>query len=125
MQEVAYKVQEGDLLCVGDKWLLQRSERQPTTIPKPANPVIASSAPLESSLIVFENEHVLVLDKPSGMPCQLGTGIDPKKTPSVIMLVHAYLKEQGNDESERGYLVHRLDQVTSGLMCVAKSKKMA
>jgi len=47
------------------------------------------------------------------------------KTPTVIMLVQAYLKEQGSDDESRGYLVHRLDQVTSGLMCVAKTRKMA
>jgi len=51
----------------------------------------------------------------------------PDKTPSLDILVRAYmLKENGGEvRNKEGYLVHRLDKYTSGLMCVAKTKEMA
>jgi 23S rRNA-/tRNA-specific pseudouridylate synthase len=61
------------------------------------------------------------------MACQQGEGMTPDKTPSLDILVRAYmLKENGGEvRNKEGYLVHRLDKYTSGLMCVAKTKEMA
>lgn len=74
-------------------------------------------------MVVYENESVLVIDKPCGVPSQMGTGLGVHKNPSVDVLAKAYL---GGEESEvTPYLVHRLDRATSGLMCLAKSKDMA
>jgi 23S rRNA pseudouridine955/2504/2580 synthase len=67
-------------------------------------------------MIVFENDHVIIINKPAGIPCQQGTGV---KDASIDQLLNKYLK------GEQGYLVHRLDQVTTGLMCCGKTKEMA
>jgi 23S rRNA-/tRNA-specific pseudouridylate synthase len=55
-------------------------------------------------MLVFENEHVMVIDKPCGIPTQMGTGLDVKKITSVDLLANAYMKGTGE-----AYLVHRLD----------------
>ena len=50
----------------------------------------------------------------------MGTGLDANKNgASVDMLSRAYMADK------ESFLVHRLDRVTSGLMCLAKSKEMA
>jgi len=125
MKEVGYKLTEGDMLCVTDRLMQsqknfdeQKAEaKAQTKAPKPA----AVKSALNPELIVFENDHVIVIDKPNGMPCQQGTGL--AKTPSLDELATAYLAKK--DESKQAYLVHRLDQFTSGLVVVAKSREMA
>ena len=72
-------------------------------------------------MIVFENDDVVVINKPCGVPSQMGSQIDPNKTPSIDWLAKAYLSNNDQDP----YLVHRLDKSTSGLMCLAKNRDMA
>ena len=42
-------------------------------------------------MLEFENENVLVINKPCGVPSQMGSGLDPKRTASVDLLAKAYL----------------------------------
>ena len=72
-------------------------------------------------MLVYENDCVMVIDKPCGTPSQMGTGLDPKRTASVDILAKAYLEPSGKSP----YLIHRLDQSTSGLICLAKDHSMA
>lgn len=65
-----------------------------------------------SSHIVFENADLLILDKPSGLPCH--ATVD-----NVRENVLALLKSQVNSEL---LLTHRLDVATSGLLVFAKNK---
>ena len=67
-------------------------------------------------MIVFENDHLIVIDKPCGYPCQSGSGL--AKTPTIDALGNAYCQSEA-------FLVHRLDMAASGLMCLAKSHSMA
>ena len=73
-------------------------------------------------MILFENEHVMIIDKPTGVPCQQGTGLNVHGNPSIDVLANAYLS---NSEGAEGFLVHRLDMAASGLMCLAKTHRMA
>jgi 23S rRNA pseudouridine1911/1915/1917 synthase len=70
--------------------------------------------------ILFEDEHVLVVDKPRGMTVHPGHGRNRGT------LVHALLAHtptlSGTAGSHRPGIVHRLDRDTSGLMVVAKSE---
>ncbi len=69
--------------------------------------------------IVFEDEHVLVVNKAAGMVVHPGPGHETGT------LVHALLWHCRNLSGIGGYLrpgiVHRLDAGTSGLLAVAKS----
>jgi 23S rRNA pseudouridine1911/1915/1917 synthase len=68
--------------------------------------------------IVFENEHVLVLEKPAGMVVHPAPG---HFTGTLVNgLVH-YLPDLQIAGSNRPGIVHRLDKDTSGLMVVAKT----
>ena len=68
-------------------------------------------------MILFEDKHILVLNKPYGLAVQGGSGM----TRHVDGMLEAMADEQG----ERPRLVHRLDRDTSGVLLVAKSRKIA
>lgn len=67
--------------------------------------------------IVFENESLLVVEKPAGIPSQ--TTVDPRR-PSAESLAQAHI---GGEAS--CFLVHRLDADTTGLLVFTKSKAAA
>ena len=76
-----------------------------------------SSAPEDIALdIVHEDEHLLVLNKPSGLVVHPGAG-NPAGTLLNALLHH----DPKLAELPRAGIVHRLDKDTSGLMVVAKT----
>ncbi|MDQ3237600.1 MAG: RluA family pseudouridine synthase [Actinomycetota bacterium] len=68
--------------------------------------------------IVFEDEYLIVVDKPAGLVVHPGAG-NPSGT-----LVNALLDRgiAGGEDRIRPGIVHRLDRDTSGLMVVAKGE---
>jgi 23S rRNA pseudouridine1911/1915/1917 synthase len=69
--------------------------------------------------IAYEDEHLLVVDKPAGLV------VHPAPGHATGTLVHGLLAYDvaGGDE-ERPGIVHRLDRHTSGLMVVARSPQV-
>lgn len=84
----------------------------------PAEP--STLVPIDIPLnIVFEDDDILIIDKPAGLTVHPGAGN------SYITLANALLSYCGNSLSGIGGvmrpgIVHRLDKDTSGLMVVAK-----
>jgi len=70
--------------------------------------------------IVFEDEHLIVLDKPAGMVVHPAAG-NPDGTLVNALLFHCGEQLSGIGGVRRPGIVHRLDKETSGLMVVAKS----
>jgi 23S rRNA pseudouridine1911/1915/1917 synthase len=95
----AYRVEEGEEV-----------ELEP---PVPAELV---ETPLDLR-IAYEDDHLLVVDKPAGVAVHPGPGH------SSGTVVNALLgRAAGGDEPARPGIVHRLDRDTSGLMVVAKTE---
>lgn len=69
------------------------------------------------SLVIHEDDQILVFDKPAGLPVQGGSGV----TRSLEDLLGAFTKSNG----KRPRLVHRLDRETSGVIVAAKTKPVA
>lgn len=72
--------------------------------------------------IVFEDEHLMVINKQSGLTVHPGAG---NKTDTLVNGLLYYLGDtirEAGDPSRPG-IVHRLDKDTSGLMIVAKTEK--
>jgi 23S rRNA pseudouridine1911/1915/1917 synthase len=68
--------------------------------------------------LAYEDEHLLVVDKPAGLVVHPGAG---RETGT---LVHGLLGvAAGGHEPTRPGIVHRLDRNTSGLMVVARSEE--
>jgi len=83
-------------------------------------PVVATSAP--TIPILYEDEQVVVVDKPAGIETHPGqvTGLPTVST----WFADRYPKSAGVGESlERPGIVHRLDKDTSGVMVLAKTPK--
>jgi len=97
---------------------VQVGERVEVTIPPPSREGIAPEAvPLR---VVFEDAHVLVVDKPAGMVTHPGAGrIDG--TLAAAALAHAP-EMAGVGSPRRPGIVHRLDKGTSGLIVLAKTQ---
>jgi 23S rRNA pseudouridine1911/1915/1917 synthase len=68
--------------------------------------------------IAYEDEHLLVVDKPAGIV------VHPSAGHGTGTLVHGVLKlGAAGGEEERPGIVHRLDRDTSGLLVVARSEE--
>jgi 23S rRNA pseudouridine1911/1915/1917 synthase len=91
------------------------------------DPVTYDIIPEKMSLdIVYEDDHVLLINKPAGMVVHPGSG---NFSGTLINGVAFHLKEQNPhlDESKlpRFGMVHRIDKNTSGLIVLAKSEMAA
>ena len=81
-------------------------------------PVVSTLEPEAMELAVpYEDEHLLVVDKPAGLV------VHPAPGHTQGTLVHGLLAYdvEGGEEPERPGIVHRLDRDTSGLLVVARS----
>jgi 23S rRNA pseudouridine1911/1915/1917 synthase len=77
--------------------------------------LVAEELPLR---IAWEDEHLLIVDKPAGMV------VHPAPGHAGGTLVHGLLgRVAGGEEAERPGIVHRLDRDTSGVLVVARSEE--
>jgi 23S rRNA pseudouridine1911/1915/1917 synthase len=70
--------------------------------------------------IVFEDEHLIIVDKPAGLVVHPAAG-HADGTLVNALLHHCHGKLSGIGGVERPGIVHRIDKDTSGLLVVAKS----
>lgn len=68
-------------------------------------------------MVLFEDRDVMVLNKPFGLAVQGGSGTK--------VHIDGMLASIPNERGDRPVLVHRLDRDTSGVLLVAKTRKMA
>ena len=69
--------------------------------------------------VVFEDEHVVVVDKPAGLTVHPGAGTRSETLAGQLLTLAA----RGGSDPERPGIVHRLDRDTSGLLVVARSEQ--
>ncbi len=68
--------------------------------------------------IAYEDEHLVVVDKPAGLTMHPGAGSTAGTLASQLVTLSAV----GGDDPDRPGIVHRLDRDTSGLLVVARSQ---
>lgn len=88
---------------------------------KGMNIVIATDSKSKKTLpfdILFEDEHIIVVNKPSGL-LTIATAKEKDKT--LYHIVREYLVSK--DRNARIFIVHRLDKDTSGIVVLAKDEK--
>lgn len=109
---IAQLLQRGDEVVVHTL----NVEKTPHT-PKPAE------AYRQDFGVLFEDEHLLVCDKPAGLAIHPGTGITGE---TLVDQARAYLERQGPVLPEGEFKpspAHRLDRETSGVVVVAKTRQ--
>ena len=84
-------------------------------LPPEQEPLAREERQLE---LVYEDEHLLVVDKPSGISVHPGAGRQSGTLANALIAYGA----RGGEAPERPGIVHRLDRDTSGLMVVARSE---
>jgi 23S rRNA pseudouridine1911/1915/1917 synthase len=84
--------------------------------PAPAGNFTPENIPLE---IVFEDDHIIVIDKPAGLVVHPAAGIHSGTLANALAYHFQQLSKAG---SIRPGIVHRLDKDTSGLLVVAKTE---
>ncbi len=99
----SYKISPGEVIHI--------------TLPKPPAPdVVAENIPLD---ILFEDDHLLVVNKPAGMVTHPAYA-NYSGTLVNALLHHCNANLSTLNDTSRPGIVHRLDKETSGLMVVAK-----
>lgn len=71
--------------------------------------------------IIFQDEHLIVIDKPAGVVSHPSQGFEGPSVPGVLLSRGIQLSTSG--ASERQGIVQRLDVGTSGLMVLAKGER--
>jgi 23S rRNA pseudouridine1911/1915/1917 synthase len=98
------------------RWRLEGGEEVEFEPPEPPRSALE---PEQMELrIAYQDEHLLVVDKPAGLV------VHPAPGHATGTLVHGLLalEPEGGEEPERPGIVHRLDRDTSGLLVVARSE---
>ena len=103
---------------VDPDWRVKPGDRFELALPEPAAPQpIAEAMPLT---VVFEDSHLIVIDKPAGLVVHPAAG-HPTGTLVNALIAHCGDSLSGIGGVRRPGIVHRLDKDTSGLLVVAKS----
>ncbi len=105
IKKPGYRVKTGDLITG------RLPEIQPPVIARP------EAIPVE---IVFEDDHILVIHKPSGMVVHPGPGNLSGTLVNALGYIHPSILNVGEERLRSG-IVHRLDKDTSGLMVIART----
>jgi 23S rRNA pseudouridine1911/1915/1917 synthase len=90
-------------------------------VPEAPSDVLPENIPLT---VLFEDEHIIAIDKPAGMLVHPASGVYSGTLVNAL-LGRVPLALEGEDFGAEGYrpgIVHRLDQDTSGVMVVAKTR---
>ncbi|MEI6331395.1 MAG: RluA family pseudouridine synthase [Pseudanabaena sp. ELA645] len=108
-----------DVICSNKKNLIKAGDRIQLTTPI-ATPLdlIAQEIPLD---ILYEDEHLIVINKPAGLVVHPAAG---HSDGTLVNALLAHCQElSGINGTQRPGIVHRLDKDTSGAMVVAKSDR--
>jgi 23S rRNA pseudouridine955/2504/2580 synthase len=109
--EISTRLEAGQTVRVPP---LHRPDARPSETRAPPNPADAEAL---RSMMLFEDRDVIVLNKPYGLAVQGGSGTKRH--------IDGMLGALANKHGERPLLVHRLDRDTSGVLLIAKSRKIA
>ena len=101
--KAGYTLKENDIVTINE-W-------------KETTDVLPEEMPLN---IVFENENVIVVNKPSGLVVHPGSG---NKSGTLVNGLLAYTEELSEIDEDRPGIVHRIDKDTSGLLLISKNNE--
>lgn len=102
-EKASYKIKEGEKIEV----IIPESKE---------SEIIPESIPIK---ILYEDEYVMVIDKPSGMVVHPGAGVERATLVNALLYHRPEISNVGSEK--RPGIVHRLDKETSGVMVVAKN----
>jgi 23S rRNA pseudouridine1911/1915/1917 synthase len=110
------RVAAGARLASGDRVALSERAEAATTRTGPAPAHAEPELPLR---VCYEDAHLVIVDKPAGMPCHPLREGEHGTLAGALLARYPEMAEVGYSRAEPG-LVHRLDNDTSGLVLAAR-----
>ncbi|WP_446009668.1 RluA family pseudouridine synthase [Candidatus Electrothrix sp.] len=104
-----YRLQRNDLIAVNFPQLSQENEQQ------------AQHVDFD---VLYEDQNLLVINKPPGLVVHPAAGHADQTLVNGLLHRYADIADMAPLESDRPGIVHRLDKDTSGIMLVARTKKV-
>lgn len=99
-------------------WKLRGGETIRVVIPPPPPPELS---PEEMALsVLYEDPHIAVIDKPSGLVVHPGAGIESGTLANGLLARYPEIADMKGQR--RQGIVHRLDKYTSGVMIIARNE---
>jgi 23S rRNA pseudouridine1911/1915/1917 synthase len=90
------------------------------TLPQPKNRLEIVPVEVDDFTIIYQDEDIIVIDKPAGVASHPSVGWDGPTVPGALLALGIQIATSG--AQERQGIVQRLDVGTSGLMTLAKSE---
>ena len=90
------------------------------TLPEPKNRLEIVPVEVADFKIIYQDEDIIVIDKPAGVASHPSVGWDGPTVPGALLALGIQIATSG--AQERQGIVQRLDVGTSGLMTLAKSE---
>lgn len=90
------------------------------SLPKPKTPLEIVAVEVAGFKIIYQDEDIVVVDKPAGVAAHPSVGWDGPTVPGALLAMGIQISTSG--AAERQGIVQRLDVGTSGLMTLAKSE---
>jgi 23S rRNA pseudouridine1911/1915/1917 synthase len=106
-------VMKSDRLELGDRLAITQMEE--------SSELEVVSTPVDSLNVIFQDDYIVVVDKPAGVVAHPTVGFDGPTVPGALMAMGISLTTSG--AAERQGIVQRLDVGTSGLMVLAKEER--
>ncbi|EJF81454.1 RluA family pseudouridine synthase [Candidatus Bartonella washoeensis Sb944nv] len=116
-------IREGSLKIDGQLIKEPKTKLKPNQMIELTIPVLSDAKPSGEAIaldILFEDDHVIVINKPAGLVVHPGNG---NWTGTLVnaLIYHCHDSLSGIGGIKRPGIVHRLDKNTSGVMVVAKN----
>jgi 23S rRNA pseudouridine1911/1915/1917 synthase len=112
-------LQNGKTLAKSDR--LIEDALLEVTLPEPKNPLELVPTEVPGFRVVFQDDHIVVVDKPAGVASHPSVGWDGPTVGGALLAQGISITTSG--AQERQGIVQRLDVGTSGLMVLAKSER--
>lgn len=93
---------------------LGEEDKRPAPLP---TSVSRADAEMIQSCVIYKDAHIIVLNKPAGLPCQGGS--------KQVRHIDGMAEALTFGEIDKPRLVHRLDKDTSGVLIMARTQRVA
>lgn len=110
--------QNGKVVSKSDR--LMHDAYLDVTLPQPKNRLEIVPVEVDDFKIIYQDEDIIVIDKPAGVASHPSVGWDGPTVPGALLALGIQIATSG--AQERQGIVQRLDVGTSGLMTLAKSE---